>query len=83
MNSPLQRTPSKIDPTKGTFGDAPPINATAFEIGPTRAAFREFEAAGLEAARPHTSPNMRTPSWLATSGQPPIKTRAGLSGAAW
>ena len=39
----------KIDPTKGAnLGDGTPNDADRIEIGPTRLAFAEWEAAGLE-----------------------------------
>ncbi len=42
------RDTRKIDPTKGaTLGDGTPNDANRIEIGPTRLAFGEWEAAGL------------------------------------
>ncbi|WP_412505892.1 dimethylsulfonioproprionate lyase DddP [Roseovarius sp. SYSU LYC5161] len=70
------RDARKIDPTRGaTLGDNTPNDADRIEIGPTRLAFREWAAAGLELP---DLPEMRRYRWARLARHVVARDYAGL-----
>ncbi|MDR9392906.1 MAG: Xaa-Pro peptidase family protein [Roseovarius sp.] len=70
------RDARKIDPTRGaTLGDNTPNDADRIEIGPTRLAFREWAAAGLELP---DLPEMRRYRWARLARHVVERDYAGL-----